>query len=88
MQPMVLRFTFHQQQAAMRKFYCDSLGGGFVFESKCALCAEAERGNAGVVAERCFIVAVPCHALLSIGVEVEQARVEACVGDALNVLFE
>ena len=42
MQPMVLRFTFHQQQAAMRKFYCDSLGGGFVFESNCALCTEAE----------------------------------------------
>lgn len=55
-----------------------------MFEAEFAFRAEADGGDAAVLAEGFFVVAVPAHAFVAVVIEIEQAGVESGAGELLD----
>lgn len=76
MKPVCLRRALHDKEATAFQRQRYGFFGAFVFEGKLAFRAKTERRNGAVPSQRFFVVAVPCHSLASVVVEVQQARIE------------
>lgn len=76
MKPICLRCALHNQETTAFQYVRYGFFGAFVLEGKLTFRAKTERRNSTVLSQCFFVIAVPCHALTSVVVEVQQARIE------------
>ena len=76
MQPIALQIAVHQNQLARCQGQFTFFAVDFVLEAKAPTRAQAQGSDGWGAAQGGFIVAVPAHALATVFIQIDQARIE------------
>ena len=88
MVPVFLGGSSHDEEAAVLEEDGDFFATFFVAEVEASFGSEADGGDVGFGVEFFLVVAVPAHALVAVGVEIEEAGVVVGIGGGFDGFFD